>query len=110
MSFTIFYNLNDLKILIDGLSRVDLPESDKILALKYLDAGLKNWDTAPLGQSPFEEPIPTNTARVVTVGGENTSLVEFRTLLYRIAKQFPDTSYLKSLADDMTGNCGAIES
>jgi len=106
MSFAIFYNDEDLPFLARVRTEA-ISSADRTLALKYWNGGLKNWASCPIAQSPYEQVIPTNTARriVITYG----TLAEFRALLYRVALAVPALSYLRALADDMGRSCGAVE-
>ena len=111
MTFAIFYNSQDLqeiqRVALD--STLAVSQADKTLAVKYWNGGLKNWQSAPLAQSPYEQFIATNTARLVIISGNGLTLFDFRNLLYRIAAANPSVSYLKALADDMGRDCGGVE-
>lgn len=109
MAFAIFYNDVDMdfvELWMRGNAN-QLTQADRQLALQYWNGGVKDWKNSPMAQSPYEQFIPTNTARRIVVS--NGALLEFRQLLYRIAQQIPAASYLKALADDMGRNCGGVE-
>ena len=115
MAFAIFYNDEDLPFLEAARGQnVVISSADKNLLTKVWNGGLKNWRSAPIAQSPFEQVIPTNTARMVVVTS-TVSLADFRAALYRLAAANPligppgEEGYLKALADDMGRNCGAVE-
>ena len=110
MAFAIFYEPEDLSVLELYLNtnRNLLTQADRQLALKYWNAGLKTWNSALLGQSPYEEPGASPKARQVVMSGAGVTLLEFRNLLYRAAT-IPGAAYLRALADDMGGSSGAVE-
>jgi len=110
MTFAIFYNDEDMPLVEQIWTQRNslvIAQADKTLAGQFWNGGLKNWRSAPIAQSPFEQFIPTNSARriVVTYG----TLRSFRDLLYRVALDNPSLSYLRALADDMGRNCGGVE-
>lgn len=94
MTFAIFYNDVDMA----DVERV-LLESDSELAAAYWEGGIKNWRECPLGQSPYEGFIPTNTARVIPC--DYGTLAEFADLIEELG--------LKPLATDMRRECGGVE-
>ena len=115
MAFAIFYNDEDLPFLEAARGQnVVISSADKSLLTKVWNGGLKNWRSAPIAQSPFEQVIPTNTARMVVVTS-TVSLADFRAALYRLGDANPligppgGEGYLRALADDMGRNCGAVE-
>lgn len=111
MAFAIFYDDSDLQVIQKSSQdlSITITQADRNLALRYWNGGLKNWQSAPFAQSPFEELMVGNTARLIVISGPNLSLLDFRNLLYRIAADNSSASYLKSLADDMGRNCGGVE-
>jgi hypothetical protein len=111
MAFAIFYEHSDLAAVVANASPFVLSGGDRVIANKVWNGGLKNWQTAPYGQSPFEEPGASPLARVIVIDSSVT-LAEFRALLYRIAGRLgatPDVQYVRALADDMGGTSGAVE-
>jgi hypothetical protein len=109
MAFAIFYDLGDLSSLAGTTQTASLPTNLKNEARKYWNGGLKDWSTAPVAQSPYEEPgACPNCRRVVITYG---TLAAFRQLLYDIANYLGTEAarYLIALADDMGGLAGAVE-
>ena len=111
MAFALFYEPEDLAVLelYVCTKRTLLTPADRQLALKCWNGGLKDWGTALLGQSPFEEPGASPKARMIVIDDPGVTLQEFRDLLYRTAVAIPGAGYLKSLSDDMGGSSGAVE-
>jgi len=112
MAFAIFYGHIYLTSIVANAVPVMLSGADKSLATKVWNGGLKTWQAAPYGQSPYEQPDPGGTLCRTVVVDSSVTLQEFRDLLYRIAARLgatPDVQYLKALADDMGRNCGAVE-
>lgn len=109
MAFAIFYNDVDMTVVETWIrtNANQLTNADKQLALQYWNGGIKNWASAPLAQSPFEQFIPTSTARRIVVS--TGTLAEFRDLIHRIAMTIPGASVLEGIAQDMLRNCGAVE-
>ena len=110
MAFAIFYNDEDcpfIERVYTDRNKLVISSADKNLALQFWNGGLKDWKTAPIAQSPYEQFIPTNTARRIVIS--YGTLQQFRDLLYRIALDNPDIRYIRALADDMGRNCGGVE-
>ena len=111
MAFALFYEHVDLSSIVANASPSVLSGGDRVIANKVWNGGLKNWQTAPFGQAPCEEPGACPNCRMVVVTSTVT-LQEFRDLLYRIAARLgatPDVQYVRALADDMGGCAGAVE-
>lgn len=92
MAFAIFYNDQDMPLL-EAVSDQLGP---------YWEAGLSDWRNCPVSQSPFEQEIAANTARRIVVSYPD--LEGLRHLLYLVGD-----GHLSAIADDMAGNCGAVE-
>jgi|SRR3989304_6077513 len=110
MTFAIFYNDEDLLFLervYTERNTLSIAGADKQLITQFWNGGLKDWRTAPVAQSPYEQFISANTARrvVVTAG----TLQQLRDLLNRVAANNSSLSYLRALSSDMGRNCGGIE-
>lgn len=57
MAFAIFYEPVDLTAIATHAQANQVPNALKKEALKYWNAGLKDYETAPLGASPYDNPI-----------------------------------------------------
>lgn len=117
-TFAIFYEQGDLAQItanvqaIGAGSFVGLTNTDKTNATRLWNAGLKNWATAPLGQSPYEQPGSCPTCRQLVISGTQVNLQMLRDLLYKVCRlpsSTVDMQYLCALADDMGGTSGAVE-
>lgn len=111
MAFAIFYEHVDLSSVVANANPNILTGQDRQIANSVWNGGLKDWQTAPFGQSPLDPPGACPSCRTVVVNSTVT-LQQFRDLLYRIANKLgatADVQYVKSLADDMGGTSGAIE-
>jgi hypothetical protein len=111
MAFAIFYEPVDLSSLAGSVRAATLPTNLKNLGTKYWNAGLKNWASAPIGQSPAEEPGACSLCRTVVMSGAGVTLAEFRQLLLDVAAFLGTDAarYLIALSADMGGSAGAIE-
>lgn len=119
MAFAIFYEHGDLAPIVANVQAAGLgsysqflTNSERQLAQRAWNGGLKDWATAPIAQAPCEQPDPNTTTRRVVVTAQNVTLAEFRALLYKVAASAGATAemqYLRALADDMGGCAGAVE-
>lgn len=119
MAFAIFYNdvdMANIQTLYDERLSLSATAPDKALFLNYWGGGVKDWATAPLGQSPYEQFIAANTARRIVVS--YGTLTEFRALLKRLLDANRNHSdgnvqsavlSLYGVWDDMGRNCGGVE-
>lgn len=109
MAFAIFYELEDLSSIAGSIQASSLPQQMKGTINHYWQGGVKNWDTAPVGQSPSDPPgaCPACRTLVVTYG----TLAEFRQLLLDVAAALGTDAarYLIALSQDMGGSSGAVE-
>ena len=109
MAFAIFYEFADASALAGTLNAGALPNAIKNEARRYWNGGLKDWSSAPVGQSPFDPPGACTQCRtiVITYG----TLAGFRQLCYDAANALGTEAarYLIALADDMAGVSGAVE-
>lgn len=119
MAFAIYYEQSDLAAIAANVNGLQFPSNaDRNLAKAFWDAGLKNWQTAPLGVvsvcNPGEPPNPLSCQLVISGNyqGQPLTLQQFRDLLYRIAAMngvAEAVRYIRALADDMGGASGACE-
>jgi len=109
MAFAIFYELEDLSEIVGSLNASSLPPQMRSTINHYWNGGVKNWDTAPMGQSPYDPPGACNLCRTLVITYGN--LAEFRQLLVDVANTLGTVQarYLLSLAADMGGTSGAVE-
>jgi len=109
MAFTIYYNDEDAQAIANGVNRSDLTNTEKQLALKCWNGGLKNWATAPFGLSPCADPLvaPANSSRRLVIDAVGVTKQDFANLLNTIGTRVGGIvgGYLTTLALDVT-NCG----
>ena len=103
--FAIFYNTIDLQAVANDLSGGTISGSDKTLALKFWNGGLKTWQTAPL--APANRAEGDADCRIVVINSTGT-LADLRDLLNRRFAATGNT-YLAKLARDMERSSGAVE-
>ncbi len=106
MAFAIFYNLQDLTPIAANATRVDLKGTDKTLALKIWNGGLKGWSIAPIAPLDRQEGDPDT--RIVVISATNVTLQNMIDLLIRLSAQ-PGAAYLARIASDMSRSSGAVE-
>ena len=116
MAFAIFYNLADLAGLRDNLSRADVPQADRQLALAFWNAGINGYDTAPLApdayrcvDTPMGRFCDPDCRMVVIDGklqGQTLTLAQLRALLTRLSVSL-NAPILAALAKDMASAQGA---
>jgi hypothetical protein len=118
MAFAVFYEHTDLAAIVANANpnnslMSQLTSAQRQIARRVWDGGLKDWQTAPFGQSPFDPPGACSLCRTVVINATpNVTLQEFRDLLTAVANIVgvgPDVQYIRSLAEDMGGVSGAVE-
>jgi len=109
MAFAIFYELEDLSSIAGSITASSLPPHLRSTINKYWNGGVKDWATAPVGQSPADPPGACTLCRTLVITYGN--LAEFRQLLRDVATALgtPSAMYLIALARDMEGESGAME-
>lgn len=111
MPFAIFYNTQDLPVIIEMVNRATLSSADKRIANACWNGGLSGYATAPVAPDEYrcvDTPMGRmcdDDCRIVvvnaTVSGKVVTLTQFRDLLRR--------NGLGVFADDMEGAQGAVE-
>jgi hypothetical protein len=111
MAFAIFYEPVDTSQIAGSIQAATLPTALKNTARKYWNNGLKDWATAPYGDSPYDPPNPNTLCRTIVIDGPGCTLAEFRQVLLDIAAFLGTESaqYLIALSQDMGGVSGAVE-
>jgi len=111
VAFAIFYEPSDVSQIAGSIQGATLPTTLRNLGKKYWNAGLKNWQSAPLGQSPADPPGACSSCHVIVIDGPGCTLAEFRQLLLDVAAFIGTDAarYLIALSEDMGGISGAVE-
>jgi hypothetical protein len=111
MAFAIFYEPSDASQIAGSINGAGLPTTLRNLGKKYWNAGLRDWQVAPLGSSPLDPPEACSTCRTIVIDGPGCTLAEFRQLLLDVAAFIGTDAarYLIALSADMGGTSGAIE-
>lgn len=106
-TFKVWYVDEDANVISGNLNRSDLTQTEKTLAQKIWNGGMKNWASAPFGLSPCDDPNSPVTSHEVTITASNVTLADFSTLLNSIGTRLGTAAggYLTSLAADVA-QCG----
>lgn len=104
--FAIFYNSADLEPLETGLMSLDLGLPDRLIALSFWNAGIKNWREAPM--APLDHADGDRDCRIVVADALVDTMADFRNLLLRIASS-TNVPLLRKLSEDMGRFSGAVE-
>jgi hypothetical protein len=103
MAFALFYNRQDASQIAAEITRSDLSTSDKNLAQKLWNGGLKNWSSAPVApvNSPyFGEGVPDNPTLMIVVNAVGVSKQNLIDWLNRLAPT-SGCYYLGAIAADV---------
>jgi hypothetical protein len=107
MAFAIFFELGDLSTMVGSARAPSLPNTLRNRVTTYWNAGLRNWDTAPLASAPGDTACPLCRRVIITSG----TLADFIQLLKDVAAFFgtKESEYLIALANEISQPHGGVE-
>jgi len=108
-TFAIFYEKSDLSAIAGTVQSLGLSNTLKNQGRPYWNGGLKNWDTAPFGVSPTDDPASCPNCVRVVMSGTGT-LAGFIQLLRDIATFWTAQGNPTSATDYMTAIANGLSS
>lgn len=102
--FEIFYDDQDASVIAGSLLRSDLSQTEKQMATKIWNGGMKNWASQPAALSPCDDPTLPYDAHGIIIDVQGVTKQDMVNLLNSIALHtgFPQPGgYLQTLALDL---------